>query len=405
VLRGSVIDGPPLPVPGDRAAQADLLRVARDHGVLPLLQRRLADGALAPELAEDLARRHLANRREHDVLAADLRVLAGVLDGTGAPWALVKGPVLAHGAYGDAALRQVGDLDVLVDPARFAALVGTLEAAGMPVDDRNWSFLLATGAGQLHLVLPGGSDVDLHWSLLFTRGERARYPIPTAELLARRRTVELAGLAVPTLDPADTVVHLALHAAKEGADRLGWLVDLERAIAAWPVDWDALVARAAAWGVGLPVATVLQRAALEVGAGVPAPVLRRLAPRAWLLAAGGLDRAFPVAATTRRVGTMASLVARGAYEGGTVGGATAAVARGLGRRVAAVVRERRFGRRALVRPADEVTGLGFRSGGPAERADYLARVASDTWPPRAAPPAVAPEPSAAGPEAPDQPAG
>jgi hypothetical protein len=131
---------------------------------------------------------------------------------------------------------------------------------------------------------------------------RRRMWIDTDELLARAVRVELAGLEVPTLEPSDSVLHLALHAGLSGGDRLIWLKDMERSIAVRPPGWDDVVGRARGWRVAPVVGFMLARAMDVAGARVPAGVRHQLVgPRTerlirlvdrlspWELAAGRLS--------------------------------------------------------------------------------------------------------------------
>ncbi len=149
-----------------------LLREARRHSVLPLLDRglRLHDGTRPPAPVRELLRAacRLTQRRNLALTAELLRILAALED-AGIAAVPFKGPVLAALAYGDLALRPFGDLDVLVrerDMARArAALVkrGYLpEFAFSAAGER--AFRKAECALQFRHA---GRDVvlELHWRL------------------------------------------------------------------------------------------------------------------------------------------------------------------------------------------------------------------------------------------------
>jgi hypothetical protein len=182
--------------------------------------------------------------------------------------------VLAELAYRNPGARPYADLDALVEPSGFPTAIAALEQAGARLADRNWLALRRELRGQVHVVLPSGVPLDLHWNLV--NMYRRRIWIDTGELLARATRVDLAGLAVPTLEPTDTVIHLAVHAGLSGGDRLMWLKDLERSIAVRPPDWQAVVGRARAWRVTSVVGLMLARAHEVAGARVPGDVRRQL---------------------------------------------------------------------------------------------------------------------------------
>lgn len=317
------------------AALDGLAELAGEQGVAGSVYGHLAQlpDLPAPE-RHLLVATALRNRGDHDHIGHDLRYLDELLAPLGVPWVIVKGPAVAATLYERPEIRAAGDIDVLIAPSDFPAAVERLEAAGHPVDDANWQLVRELTAGQLHMVLPNGTFLDLHWHLLFDAAERARYPLSTTELLARRRKVSIAGVELATLDEVDTVIHLCYHAANEGADRLCWLTDVTRGAGVAALDWDALVARTVRWRMQLPVGTVLQRARQQLGAPVPASVTERLMPATWRAMMTVADRAFPVARRARTVGNPASLLVKSAaVSGASARASTAAAASGLTRRV------------------------------------------------------------------------
>jgi hypothetical protein len=117
---------------------------------------------------------------------------------------------------------------------------------------------------------------------------------------------------VKTLDEVDTVLHLALHAALEGGDRLVWLKDIQQAVSATSLDWDLVVERAGLWRVNIPVGTILVRAKNTLGAAVPPQVVRELVRQpVFRIAVQVADRMFPPQRSTGR-GGIATHLARNA---------------------------------------------------------------------------------------------
>ena len=200
--------------------------------------RRRGHGARGQRGALGGARDALAR---HLLALATLARLASALDAASCPWIVFKGPAVAKLGYPRPGLRSYHDVDALVAPERFSDALDALGAAGFLLADRNWGLVEETGAGQLHLELPGAAPVDLHWHVLFTKELRERFAVPTGELLERSRPVDLGGVAARTLDPCDTLLHLCLHAALEGGDRLCWLKDVDLVARHDPPDWDELV--------------------------------------------------------------------------------------------------------------------------------------------------------------------
>ncbi len=240
---------------------------------------------------QDLHRRGLARQM---LAVAELRLVSQAFASAGLRWAVVKGAVVAHGYYTRPDLRTYSDIDVLVDRSNFAAAVTVLERVGAQVLDQNWDLLCADARGQVHLRLPAGTPLDLHWHLVNRGHEREAVHVRTGPLLERARTVDVGGLAVPTLDGLATLAHLCLHAGLSGGDRLGWLKDVDRATAHLDPDWDALVALAREWRARLLIGLVLRRTHATLGTPVPASVFQRLLPRWTAGPAAALDLSWPI---------------------------------------------------------------------------------------------------------------
>src|SRR5207244_5588946 len=171
----------------------------------------------------------------------------------------------------------------------------------------------------------------------------------------------IAGARVPVLDPADAVIHLALHAFREGGGRLQWLKDLEQSAANRRPDWDVVIDRASTWGLSLVVGVMLDRARRTLGAAVPPEVTRRLAPNAWRAVVRTADAIVPISRTDGR-GSLGTLVVR------STGDSVARSYLGLVR--ASVERVLETARRAEETPAPPPPAPG-RAGA---RAAYLAPV-------------------------------
>lgn len=303
----------------EQAPTDAILALARYHGVTGLLLEplgRLAapDALLGPARAafEISVHRHLRS-------TWDLAQLVKILGPTGVPWVVVKGPAAVELTYGGRGGRSYIDLDLLVHPAGFGPVIEALEANGLALLDRNWAVLRRDMRGEVHHRGPSGLEVDLHWNLV--NMYRGRMRIGTGELLGRSVPVRLAGVDVRTLDPTDSLVHLCLHAAISGGDRMIWLKDIERAVAVRPPDWDELVVRSRRWKVSAPVGLMLERAAAFLGAAVPAAVLQALLGRGTPLVVRVVDRLSPWPRALGRLASPNRLMARSMGQGILGGGA------------------------------------------------------------------------------------
>jgi len=258
---------------GDVPGLAD---AARFHGVVPWVHEAIADEPEVDErLVEELATARHTALRSHLAALAVLDEAATVLDGAGIPWMVVKGPVLAHTIYPRPDLRDYGDLDLVVPRTELGAALDGFERRGHSILVDDWDRLRALGAGQVPVRIRH-SVADVHWHLVNWSRVRDAFAIDMDALFARRRTVDVAGRPVPTLDAVDTMLHLTLHAATSGGMRLIWLKDIQLAAATGELDWDQLTRRADEMGLRLAAAVMLRRSRRVLGANVPEGVERAL---------------------------------------------------------------------------------------------------------------------------------
>jgi hypothetical protein len=260
---------------------ARALRLARWHGLRPLLHRHLGamDAGRVPrpvlvELwadAEAIARRNRA-------LQAELVRIAALLDARSVPALPYKGPTLALAAYGDLALREFGDLDILVARDDLLAARDALCAAGYveeyPLQPQVLAAFIASGA-QYHLVLRSpalGHLVELHW--------KTDTDFPVERLDHPRGREGGAGVGLHRFCAEDLLLVLCIHGSKHGWSSLGWLVDVAELLAAKDaMDWARFCGRAQALGCSRRVGVGLRLANELLGAPL-ASAPRGLAARA-----------------------------------------------------------------------------------------------------------------------------
>ncbi len=308
LLRAVCRDGVPTTA---RSLPADaVVAAARHHRISPLAHVRLRDAApaVATELRADRDVAKSLHIRSGMLLAHVSALLADV------PWVVFKGPVLSELAHPVPGLRPYGDLDLLVAPQDLRAVSRVLREAGWEVGDYEDMLRNPQTPGEMHWFTPAGIQVDLHWAMINMGSRRRLFRIDTDALLARRRQVRIGLAQAWTLDEADGLVHVALHAALAGANRLGWMLDVDQ-LSRQVGDWSAVAARATEWGAEAQLALALRRATATLGTPVPAEVYRTLGTSLPLRAVlDSVDRLFPVA-RQRRDASPSRLVARAVRPG------------------------------------------------------------------------------------------
>ena len=327
----------------------------------------------------DTERERLRMDRERTVAhhlrtIADLDLLRQVFNTAGIPWLVVKGPTLSGPVHGGADLRAYGDLDVLVRPTDLHHALLTLEASGAKLLDHNWTLIRDRQWGEVHVRLPMGTVLDLHWHLLNRPRLRQQFPISLRQLFDNARSIDLAGQDVLTPSSADTIVYIALHTMLSGGHRLIWLKDLERLLSLECVQPEQVAHTARQWRAELALAIAVERVAQALGSPPMASRLaiqRRGAARLWL----GLARAAWRHSPAQRQdgsGSLGRLVSRSTRDTGW------ASFYELSRRSVSFIRERTDWSAAQgdAHPArtDPRSGQ-YPSGGEAAKQAYLAEVA------------------------------
>jgi hypothetical protein len=249
--------------------------------LLPLLWHRLQErGAvsLSPIVIERFADAHTLATLRAEARRRQLSEVLDALHAEGVAAVLLKGAFLAAHAYPSAAMRPMGDLDLLVPNTLVGTAMDTLVELGYTrPTERDWQ----TFRGHRHppplLHRSRRLSVELHDTI-----EPCADPftLPLADVWARARSMTTPEAHALALAPEDLLLHLATHMGR--SHLLGTSILRVYDVAVWvdrfgvTADWDAVVARAEGSGVRRFVYTALGLAARLLGAAVPPDVLRRM---------------------------------------------------------------------------------------------------------------------------------
>jgi hypothetical protein len=192
-----------------------LLRLALNHGVLPIVYKSLLEsGVEMPAFFADAARESRisaedrASELEHllaDFAEQDIEVLP------------LKGPAMAAALYGDLALRQSVDLDLLVnrlDYRRAEALLLGKGFIGRPADSYHRKFRRDGLFVELHFELAAPQFCSFDVDDIWVRSRRGQF---------RHKPIRV-------MDDDDLVLFLCAHGLKHGFSRFIWILDLAHAL-------------------------------------------------------------------------------------------------------------------------------------------------------------------------------
>jgi hypothetical protein len=223
-----------------------------------------------PENALDRLRSHFrSNSLRNLFLAGELLRILNVFEAHGIPAVPYKGPSLAVSVYGDLALREFCDLDILVHrhdvPQAKEALASMGYQARYRLTGAQEAAFLRSQCEHPFMREDGKSIVELHWGV----AEKHFFSLDTECLWGRLDRIPLGGGTVLNLSPEDMLLILCVHGCRHAWERLGWVCDVAELVrVCQDMEWEWVMARASALGgermllLGLSLASDLLEAAL-----------------------------------------------------------------------------------------------------------------------------------------------
>src|SRR5688572_4742974 len=226
---------------------------AHQHRVMPLIWRTLS--RIAPDLVPEEAKNRLQhayrlNVKRNLFLTSELLQVMDVLVSHDIRTIPYKGPVLASVVYGDIALRQFADLDVIVPVEDVVEARSLLLARGyrpeLPMTDDD---LVALFKSEKHITLlkdKEGINLEIHWAITTSND-----PIHLAPGLLWNdlKSCSIAGRVVETHSREDLLLIQSIHGAKHGWPWLGWVCDVAEIVRSpRNVDWRRPIDNAAQLG-------------------------------------------------------------------------------------------------------------------------------------------------------------
>jgi hypothetical protein len=229
-----------------------LLGIAEQQGVLPLLCQTLSlvSNEVPAESMRALDERYQSNLHKSLFLAREMIRILEQLEGAGVEVMPYKGVALAEAAYGDMALRQSGDIDLLVRAADLTRIKTAVGALGyvphLQLSAAEERAYLLSGYECAFDGPAGRNLLEVQWAI---QPRFYAVDLSLEDLFQRSVTVRVAGRAMKTLSPEDQILVLSVHAAKHVWGRLIWLRDIAQIIETPGLNWNWLIAQARALGM------------------------------------------------------------------------------------------------------------------------------------------------------------
>jgi hypothetical protein len=222
------------------------MEIALRNTMVPLLYdglRSACPEAVPPETLREM-RAHFQNNSWRNLyLARELIQVLKLFEGHGIRAVPYKGLVLAALVYRDLALRQFGDLDILVHKGDVMKAEELLKDLGYE-PERSHTRKHASLKYHYHLSFLRKADrvyVEVHWAF---SGPYSSFGLEIKGLWDRLEQISLAGALVNSFCPEDLLLILCTHASKDLWRRLIWVCDIAELIVAYPnLDWHLVMGK------------------------------------------------------------------------------------------------------------------------------------------------------------------
>jgi hypothetical protein len=258
----------------------ELFELADQHGVTMLLHEALSDvpEAMPTHELHGLQRRYRTNVHKTLFFARELIRILDRLDALAIEVMPYKGVTLAEALYADMALRQSGDIDLLIHARDFPRIREAVAKLGyaphLPLSPREESAYLKSGYEYTFDHAAGRNLLELQWAL------QPRYysvDMDMDALFRRGIQVTIAGRRIKTLSSEDMLLVLALHGAKHLWGRLIWLCDIAQLATQRNLNWKWIAEQAAALGILRILKVTLLLSSRLLGAEIPQALQATLA--------------------------------------------------------------------------------------------------------------------------------
>ena len=231
------------------------------------------------------------------MLSRETVVLNSAMQQAGISSAVMKGSPLSWILHGDLAVRDPGDIDLLIPASQVDAAASVMQ--GMEYSSQFRPLLQSSRQSERLMRVTNqmpffhattGVWVELHW-----RWQTFEGMMPTSPNRIWDRSMSIPGLGkVSTPDGIEHFIYLCAHGLAHGWSRLKWLNDIRWILHNGSLvenNWDAVVVRAEEIGMATAVATATLAAAKIDNVVLPEPLqnLVERVPNSELLADQSLD--------------------------------------------------------------------------------------------------------------------
>jgi hypothetical protein len=249
-----------------------LFDLAERHGTQPLLYQALVEveDAIPREQVSLIEQSYQTNLHKALFLSRELIRIVDRMSALGIEVMPYKGLALAELIYRDIALRQAGDIDLLIHPQDLPRIRDAVQELGytphLTLSKPEERAYLQSGYEYAFDGTAGPNLLEVQWAI---HPRFYAIDFEMQELFSRAIKVTVAGHPMKTPSPEDSLLVLSAHAAKHVWGRLIWLCDLARLINLPTLDWNWIGSQAQALGIVRILRITMLLANQLLGATIP----------------------------------------------------------------------------------------------------------------------------------------
>ncbi len=229
-------------------ALEEVAMLAYRHGVYSLFHRavlRYSPDLIDEEMNEALDYLDDGIKVKNEGMTAELLRVISLLEAADIDVLSFKGPVLAQMLYGDIALRQYVDLDLLIKKEDIEKIETLLISEGYiaaleltPVQKEVWKKTRHDLGFKHH---EKGIKLEMHWALLDDD-----YPVSIAlsDVWKYPQKVRINEQNISTFSIEELFSYLCVHGSKHLWERLAWIKDIDVFIRTKEIEWESLIKKA-----------------------------------------------------------------------------------------------------------------------------------------------------------------
>ncbi len=216
-----------------------LREIAIGHRVMPLLFQILSSNLdkntpqlISNEIFSSFSKDFQANTFRNLFLMKELLKLLDFLKTYDIKAIPFKGPILAHLAYNNLALRQFNDLDILVSYSNLIETANLIENLGYQlVKKLDWQWIFWHEKGKFNL--------DIHWEV---SPKEFGFNVNYESFWQRLQLFSISGSEVLSFSIEDLLIILCLQGAKDGWEEVVRIYDIAGLIDFHPqINWELVV--------------------------------------------------------------------------------------------------------------------------------------------------------------------